>query len=212
MTVRAGEPVHDNVAGQVRVTDVEMIRIRGAGAGWACVFYDEAAGGCGIYADRPRQCRLLKCWDDHDIRQDYDRNRLSRADLFSTHEGLWGLIREHESACPHGDALAAALKIREILKIRDRRRPGAPGGVSDKEDEASASDALSRLRKYVYLDNEIRRRCAESGRVPTGWADLAFGRPLVITLKPLGLDIREEGDRFVLRPLAGGGFSGGTPC
>lgn len=35
------------------------------GRGWACIFFDEAQGGCAVYEARPRQCREFPFWESN---------------------------------------------------------------------------------------------------------------------------------------------------
>ncbi len=61
-TIRTGEVVRDNIHGELKVTDKEIIKIREKENGRGCFYYDERVKGCAIYEYRPVQCRALACW------------------------------------------------------------------------------------------------------------------------------------------------------
>jgi Fe-S-cluster containining protein len=100
-TIRTGELVRDNVKGILSPLEEEMIKIKGTSGRWTCIFYDESSKGCGIYEDRPLECRALNCRDTSEIEKVYSRSRLTRKDLLSKVAGLWDLIEEHEERCSY---------------------------------------------------------------------------------------------------------------
>jgi Fe-S-cluster containining protein len=57
-TLREGELAMDNVAGGLCPVSDDIIKIKGQGHGWTCVFFDAAVKGCQIYASRPAECRV----------------------------------------------------------------------------------------------------------------------------------------------------------
>ena len=54
-TIRAGEPVQDNVAGRRSYADTDIIKIKGKGDGWCCRFLDDESSRCTIYDRRPAE-------------------------------------------------------------------------------------------------------------------------------------------------------------
>ena len=169
-TIRKGEFVHDNVQGQLKPADSDIIKIKGKSPSWECVFFQKRDKSCSIYDNRPLECRLLKCWDTRDIEAVYEKDRLTRQDILIGIEGLWELIADHEKQCAH-DAINRA--------IRDFH------GVLSKQ----AQDVITGAIQY---DSAIRQLVLENGNVAPDMTDFLFGRPLTVTLKLAGYDMKEN--------------------
>jgi Fe-S-cluster containining protein len=165
-TIRKGEFVHDNVQGQLKPADSDIIKIKGKSPSWECVFFQKRDKSCSIYDHRPLECRLLKCWDTRDIEAVYEKDRLTRRDILAGIGGLWELIADHEKQCAH-DAVNRA--------IRDLH------GALDKQ----AQEAIAGAIQY---DSAIRELVLENGNVTPDMIDFLFGRPLTVTLKSTGID------------------------
>lgn len=98
VTLRAGEPVDDNVSGQVTLLHDEMVKVKWTREG-ACTHYDIKKGGCAIYAFRPVECRALFCRDTAPLKAIYREGRVTRADILGNMPNLLRLAAEHESVC-----------------------------------------------------------------------------------------------------------------
>lgn len=124
VTYRAGEPVRDQVRGELAQLDHEIVKVRSAGPGWTCVFFDETLTSCAIYEIRPAECRALKCWDTSDLEAMYEAERLSRFDVVSG--GAAEIAREHEARCPAARALEPAVsggkELEEMLRYDEALR------------------------------------------------------------------------------------------
>ncbi len=168
-TIRKGEFVHDNVQGQLKPANSDIIKIKGKSPSWECVFFQKRDKSCSIYDHRPLECRLLKCWDTRDIEAVYEKDRLTRRDILAGIEGLWELVADHEKQCAH-DAINRA--------IRDLH------GAFDKQ----AREAIAGAIQY---DSAIRELVLENGNVAPDMIDFLFGRPLTVTLKSAGYTIQE---------------------
>jgi Fe-S-cluster containining protein len=166
-TIRKGELVHDNVQGQIKAADSDIIKIKGKSRSWECVFLHKRDQSCAIYDHRPLECRLLKCWDTQDIEAVYERDRLTRRDILAGIEGLWKLIVDHEKQCGH-DALNRS--------IRDLHG-------------AFSKQAREMITGAVQYDRAIRQLVLENGNVTADMIDFLFGRPLTATLKSAGVDM-----------------------
>ncbi len=194
-TIRAGEPVRDNVADRIQIADSDIIKLRGTDGTPACVCHDPVAG-CTIYADRPVECRALDCRDTASIAELYRRDRLTRKDLFQPISDLWRLIRDHQGNCGYES-------VGEIV--------GMLGGPD-------AETARLRLGEILEMDRLVRREPVRRGLVPAGWTDLLFGRPLSRTLSGFGLRVTETGRGFQIRPASSLPFrdpsfmQGDLPC
>lgn len=174
-TIRRGEPAHDNIEGGVLPVENDLIKIKGIGNAWTCIFYDDALKGCGIYDNRPLECRVLKCWDTAEIEALYRKNRLTRKDLLGHVQGLWDLIADHQIRCSYDD-------IRELLV-----------GVKKRE-----IVSIEKLREMVLYDLNLRHLVTEKGPVTTEMTDFLLGRPLVETLKPMGVSLLNREGRLTL--------------
>ncbi len=100
---RAGEFAWDQAAGRLQPLTQELLKIRGKGGTWECLFYDAPSCGCGIYSGRPLECRTLMCWDtaplEHVMKTE---QRLQRSDLVPPDSGLGALMADHEDRCSLG--------------------------------------------------------------------------------------------------------------
>ncbi len=85
VTIRVGEFAINPLTNSAEPVASELLKINGAPGIWSCKFLLEPEIGCAIYADRPRQCRILKCWDTTDIAAYIlAAETLCRADLLTT--------------------------------------------------------------------------------------------------------------------------------
>jgi Fe-S-cluster containining protein len=170
-TIRKGELVHDNVQGQLKPIASDIIKIKGKGPSWECVFFEKKDKSCSKYDHRPLECRLLKCWDTREIEAVYEKDRLTRQDILAGIEGLWELIVEHDKHCDH-DAIKRALQDLH--------------GAFDKQAQAVLTNA-------IQYDSAVRQLVLENGNVEPEMIDFIFGRPLTVTLKAAGYTVQNNG-------------------
>ena len=175
-TIRKGEMVHDNVRGRVMPGTAEMIKIKGVEGSWQCTFFQEENKACGIYAHRPQECRILKCWDPSELSAMYEKNRLTRRELLSGIAGLWDLVEEHERQCSYA-------KLTQGLDDL--------GGSFER---AAIKAAISMVR----YDQEIRCLIVSQGGVEPAMTDFLLGRPLEKTIQMFGYSVRERAGIFSL--------------
>jgi Fe-S-cluster containining protein len=154
-TLRKGEMVSDAIKGCLLPLESEMIKIKGRNLDWTCVFFDKTGSACRIYDHRPLECRILKCWDTRDIEAEYARNRLTRKDLLSGIQGLWGLIEDHDQRCSH-------VTLRKLLNSKT----GDPA-------------ARKTVQEMVEYDQSIRLLVVEKAGVEPELLEFIFGRPLL---------------------------------
>lgn len=74
-TIREGELAYDNVRQCLIAPEGDIIKIKEDKNSRACVFFEERGNRCGIYENRPEECRALKCWDTREIEAIYSKNR-----------------------------------------------------------------------------------------------------------------------------------------
>ena len=160
-TIRKGELARDQIRGDLVRVDSELIKIKGHGRSWTCLFLDEDSHRCRIYAHRPLECRELKCWDTSRIEQVYDRGRLDRRALLSGIQGLWELVVEHERRCGYD-------RLRNWLQSKNGSR---------------AQEARARLSESKTFDVELRQLLVARGCVEPGQLDFLLGRPVEMVLR-----------------------------
>ena len=167
-TIRKGELARDNVKQCLVPVDADIIKIKGKKGGWACMFFDDIRKSCTIYKNRPLECRALKCWDPRELEKIYAANRLTRKDLISQVQGLWGLVEDHQARCDY-------VIIQRLVRDLD-------GGA--------AEPARRELSEIIRYDDEIRKLVVSRGGLEPDMLDFVFGRPLVVTIENYGIKAR----------------------
>ncbi len=175
-TIRPGEPVHDNVAGRLAFAEADIIKIKGRGDDWTCCFLAAQSQECGIYGDRPEECRRMQCWDTREIEAFYRQERLSRRDLLGAIEGLWELITHHEKRCSY----------RRLKEISGRLATG------------EREKTLAEIRDMVRYDESLRQLLVEQGRAQADMLDFLLGRPLIRTLPGFHIQVKRDQEHIHL--------------
>ena len=175
-TIRKGELAYDNIKQCLEPVSSDVIKIKGKNKSLTCIFFNEPQSACTIYENRPIECRALKCWDTKALEDLYAKKRLTRKDLISEIEGLWGLIKAHQERCNYQT-------IRKLVNTIN----------SD-----SGGEARQKLTEIIQFDIEIRKLVVSWGDLDMEMLDFLFGRPLKQTLKNFGLKIRQKGEKIVL--------------
>lgn len=178
-TIRKGELAHDNVRQTIVPVDSDIIKIKGKDDIWVCRFLNEADNNCTIYENRPLECRVLQCWDTREIEKIYAENRLTREDLISEIEGLWGLIADHQRRCDYRI-------IENLVKALD---------------SGKRSQAQQKLGEIIQYDTEIRNLVLVKGGLDPEMLDFLFGRPLVKTIENYGFRVQRNGKKVILKRL-----------
>lgn len=169
-TIRKGELAHDNVNGRLIPVAEDIIKIKGKGKQWTCVFLDEKGDRCTIYDHRPMECRMLQCWDTKALEDKYTLERLTRKDLLSDIEGLWDLIEAHEEKCGYQ-------KIGDLLK---------------QYEEIDDHRFQKKMLELIGYDTSIRHLVVEKAGVDRRMNEFLFGRPLTETLIMFGLKLTQK--------------------
>lgn len=180
-TVRKGEAVFNNIEKKPSVLSEEIVKIKGAGEHYSCIFYDHIKKACTIYEDRPHECRAMKCWDTRDIETIFEKNRLRREHLIPPGNLLAETIASHEQRCSY-------LTLETLVK-----KLGGP----------KAAEAVEELLEHLRFDYYLRPLIAEKFKLPIEEMDFFFGRPLTTTITMFGLHVKQEGETFLLTPIEG---------
>lgn len=179
-TIRDGELSYDNVKESILPAASDIIKIKGQKDSWTCIFFNEKENECTIYDDRPLECRALKCWDTLEIEKIYFKNRLTRKDLISTIEGLWGLVEDHQKRCSY-------IKLKLFIDALNK----------DKKDET-----LKGILDIIEYDARIRELVVQNGGLDPEMTDFLFGRPITETIKMYGFKIIKQDDNYRLIPIS----------
>jgi len=178
-TIRAGEPVWDNVHEELITTKEELIKLREKKGKGGCIYYDEGARACRIYNHRPAQCAALACWDPHDFMEVYGRSKASRRDIIRDGT-LVALIHEHEKRCSYSGLERLLERIQQ-----------------------EGEDAVREILKMLRFDYHLRPLVSEKTGVDSADMDFLFGRPLIETIPRYGLRVSREPDgSFFLTTLS----------
>ena len=176
-TLRKGEIVR-NIDGTLMVLEQEIIKTKGQGEAWTCIFYDDDQKACNVYGHRPIECRALKCWDLRGFKEIRARPCLQRRDLIKPDDGIPKIIRAHEQRCAYETLWSAVERLR-----------GADSGK-----------AVEEILELLQYDHYMRHLLAEKLKMAPNAMDFFFGRPLTATIRMFGLCVKQEGDTFLLVP------------
>lgn len=157
ITIRKGELAFSPVSGGLERAEREFIKIAGKGRSWTCFFFDEKKCSCAIYAHRPLECRLLKCWDTAELLPVIGQTTLCRADIIGKDDPILKYIGTHEKECSVGKATGL---ISAFLK--------------DKKDAAFPE----KLAALVQRDLEVRSQAVAEFGLSLEEELFFFGRPL----------------------------------
>ena len=174
-TIRKGELAYDNVKQCLEPVSSDVIKIKGKNNSLTCIFFDEPQSACTIYENRPIECRALKCWDTKALEDLYAKKRLTRKDLISEIEGLWGLIKDHQERCNYKTILKLVDAINSNMKDNGRQK----------------------LNEIIQFDTEIRKLVVSTAGLDVDMLDFLFGRPLTETIQKLGLKVQQKGRKNI---------------
>jgi Fe-S-cluster containining protein len=170
-TIRKGELARDNVKETLQPVSSDIIKIKGRETNqWTCVFLDEEKN-CRIYATRPLECRVLKCWDTREIESVYAKTRLTREDLLGDVEGLLDFVNDHQSRCSP-----------------ERLRKLADGYHRQRDDERRRE-----ILEMVSYDTHLRELVIQKVASTANMTDFLMGRPVTLIIRGMGLSVSGEG-------------------
>jgi Fe-S-cluster containining protein len=168
ITIRKGELAHNPVSGRLEPVKKELIKLRGKGEGWSCVFYDEEKASCKIYKHRFLECRLLQCWDTSKVMSVIGKNTIVRADIMNPHDPVMKLIETHENEC-------SCQEVQSLISAASFRND---------------TDAFKKLIELVRKDLAIRSYAMSESGLKSEYELFIFGRPLYKIINDHGLSVR----------------------
>jgi len=168
ITIRKGEMVFFPLSGRPEPVEKELIKISGKGKGWVCCFFNEKESSCTIYAHRPLECRLLRCWDTAQLLSVIGKDTLARADILSEDDPILRFIDTHEQKC----SIKAAEDLISVLL--------------EKNDDP---ESLAKLTAMVHQDLAIRSKAISEFGLSLEAELFLFGRPLFKVLSSRGFQL-----------------------
>lgn len=164
-TIRAGEPVYHPVEARLIPAPTELIKIKGVAGSWACVFFDSIDKACGIYEERPIECRNLKCWDTKDAVGLFMNRVLSRKTIIQN-DVLEEIISAYEDRFP----------IPAFMELID-------GAIMH------TGDVSGELKKIISVDSSFRNKFMECFGFKEAEMDFLFGRSLKSIALAMGISV-----------------------
>ncbi|MDD5452318.1 MAG: YkgJ family cysteine cluster protein [Desulfovibrionales bacterium] len=167
MTLRKGEIGYSPKEGRTVILTEELIKVKEEGDEGPCIFYKDK--GCGIYENRPRQCRTLECWNPESFEVFSSLTPLDRKAILPEDNPLWEVIAAHEKRCSH-ELLSSILEKGQEL------------------DHTSEDKALD----IILYDLHVRMFMEETLGIKKEDMDFLFGRPALQTLSAYGYRLEGE--------------------
>ena len=171
ISIRKGEPVFSPSAENPEPAQSEIVKIKGRGMEWTCLFLQEKDAACAIYEHRPLECSLLKCWETADLEKVAGINLLSRYDIIAPQEPVLPFIKIHDEKC-------SLEKLALLLSAVKR--------------ESSQSQAAADLTRLVNTDMALRAQACARFNFNLDLELFFFGRPLFIILNQFGIETHEK--------------------
>jgi Fe-S-cluster containining protein len=171
ITIRKGEWGFNPASNRVEPVPVELLKIRGVGVNWSCLFLDEQNRGCTLYERRPTTCKILECWQPEPLLATIYENTLKRSDLINPDDPVLAFITRHEREC-------SGSRFTELL--------GKDGGADVSDED------LDQLALLVRIDLAIRKEVAAKTGFSVNLELFLFGRPLFQQLAGTAIRYVEE--------------------
>ncbi|SFM79782.1 YkgJ family cysteine cluster protein [Thermodesulforhabdus norvegica] len=181
VTLRRGEPVRDPRRGKAHFLIDERIKIKEKPGSNECVFFDPVSCLCGIYENRPLQCRAQACWDPSYFNELSEQPYLTRRDVLGDVELLMDLLQEHDRKC----------SFERLHALFQRLSRG--------------EEVAAEIIDLVSYESHFRNFVASQLNIPEGVLDFVFGRSLESLLPLFGCRLRIENNVKYLEVLNEGG-------
>jgi Fe-S-cluster containining protein len=187
MTLRKGEIGFSNELDELIQISREQVKVREKSRTRECLFFQSESGVCGIYENRPLQCRTLECWNPEDFQRLASGRPLNRLDLFAPHDPVVPVIKAHEDKC-------------DLLNLeRELKRAGE-----------QKKDGRDRVMEGLGFDRHTREFLGEKYGFKPEHLLFLLGRPLTEVVASLGykISLDPDGRLKILRRASESGFRG----
>ena len=171
VTLRRGEPAHSPFEDKIFFLMDDRIKFRSRPGSTECIFLDSENDRCGIYSNRPVQCRAQACWDPAEANALAKQPYLTRKDLFSQVGVLMKILEEHHSR----------FSFEKLSDACERLRAGG---------EKTAEELLELLAQ----EDHYRHFFAEKFNIPEDNLELVFGRSLADLMPLFSMKVVTEPD------------------
>ncbi len=179
LTLRRGEAVRSPFKKEPFHLEAECIKVRESPETQACVFFDTGECTCGIYENRPMQCRAQACWDTSIAEELAEEPKLTRQELFASLEDLTRLLDEHDRRC-------SFTHLRKVFEDLDPEK----------------SESIDAVIDAVAFEDHFRHFVAEQLSLPSDSLDLFFGRSFIELVKLFGFKVEKDADGSnILSPI-----------
>lgn len=176
LTIRRGELGYNPTTARLERVPVELLKVRGRGNDWCCLFFAEENKTCSIYDDRPETCRVLECWQPEALLATIYRDTVSRADLINPDDPVLLWIERHEQSCP----------VKPFVELTD-------------EAQATRSQqSLVRLEEMIEVDLTLRQEFIRQTGVDQALELFLLGRPFFRQIPCTDFICREARGRILL--------------
>lgn len=171
VSIRRAEPVFSPLTDLIEPAKSEFIKVAGSNKSWKCCFYQDDTG-CSIYKNRPKECKLLKCWDTSDLLKNVYKDSLQRRDIIPLAHPIMEYITIHDLNC----------SFEKIQCIVD------DAGKSSYQDNKNFGD----IALIIQTDFKIRQHAVRELHLSLTNELFYFGRPMFQSLPFYNLQITES--------------------
>ncbi|MFW8601728.1 YkgJ family cysteine cluster protein [Desulfobacterota bacterium M19] len=166
LTIREQEPVFSPLSASIEPAPRELIKLSGVRGTWTCLFFREDDQTCGIYQNRPLECRALKCWDTRELERIIYRQTLNRQNIITPDNPIRPLLEWHNEHCRY-----------EELNNLTLQKTGMEGQITT----------------IINDDLSVRQRAIKMFNLNLAEELFYFGRPMFKSLPAAGLAVRPDG-------------------
>jgi len=177
ITIRQGELGYNPATDRLEPVPVELLKIRGQGQNWTCLFFAEATSTCSIHAHRPATCMLLECWQPEALLASIYQDTLQRCDLINPNDPILAHLTRHEEQCPG----------RQWTTLLEQYSHSGENAI------------LARLTGLARKDLALRREIGAARAMSVELEFFLLGRPFITQMGGSGLVCVEEGGTIHLR-------------
>jgi Fe-S-cluster containining protein len=175
ISIRKGEMAFHPLEDEPAAIPQELVKLKGKGRLWECMFFSESDKSCSIYERRPLECRLLQCWEPSAVESIAGQGTLTRFELIPNDDPILDYILRHEQECP--------VPEERTFCLASSPRP-------------EGKEALAELTALVCRDLAIRYDAVRRFDIPLPLELFYFGRPIHTMLGAFGLFATDDGVRI----------------